>query len=109
MKYKINYGNQVAVLPRSALDALSRAGEIELKVLLCLCASEGKADAKKLSKQTGAKEEDVRSALAFWRGTGVIEPDEKDEKVSDEKEQMYAKTEIKAVRGVGYELRCGDV
>ena len=73
MKYKINYGNRVAVIPGGALDVLSRAGEIEIKVLVSLCASGGSADVKKLSKQLSAGEEDVKSALSFWRGAGVIE------------------------------------
>ena len=96
MKYKINYGNQVAVVPKAALDAIARSGEIELKVLLCLCASEGKVDVKKLSKQIGAGEEDIKSALSFWRGTGVIEPDGKDEKIPDEKERVSVKADPKA-------------
>lgn len=73
MKYKINYGNSVAVLPKSALEAALRAGEVELKVLLCLCSSGGSVDIKKLSRQIGCAESDVKEAISFWRGSGVVE------------------------------------
>ncbi len=73
MKYKMIYGDGVGVFPKSALDTVKRAGACELKVLLCL-ASEANADEKKLSKLTGCAQEEVRDALSFWRGAGVIEP-----------------------------------
>ena len=74
MKYKINYGATVGVFPKSALDVIKRAGESELKILLCLCAAEGNTDEKKLSRASGVNVENVRQALSFWRGAGVIEP-----------------------------------
>ena len=73
MKYKINYGNRVAVIPEGALDVLSRAGEVDLKVLISICSSGGSVDVKKTSKQLTCGEDDVREALSFWRGAGVIE------------------------------------
>lgn len=73
MKYIINYGNKVACFPESAIEAAARAGEIELRVLLCLCAAGGSVDIKKLAKQTGCGEDQVKEALSFWRGTGIIE------------------------------------
>lgn len=73
MKYKINYGSRVSVIPESAIDALPRAGANDLKVLIALCAQNGTADAKKLSKLLGCGEDEVRESLSFWRGTGVIE------------------------------------
>lgn len=73
MKYKINYGDQVTVVPRSALEVLKRAGATELRVLLCLCSNDGNADVKKLAKQVSGTEDEVREALSFWRGAGVIE------------------------------------
>ena len=72
MKYRINYGDAVGVFPKSALDVIKRAGEGEIKILLCLCACEGNADEKKLSKLSGVSADGVRDALAFWRGAGVI-------------------------------------
>lgn len=73
MKYRINYGASVGVFPKSALGVIKRAGESELKILLCLCAAEGGADEKTLWKQSGVSAENTREALSFWRGAGVIE------------------------------------
>ena len=67
MKYEINYGNGVVSLPAAALDRLTTAGEAELKVLLALCS--GAEDISALSGCDAAK---VDSALAFWRGAGII-------------------------------------
>ena len=102
MKYKINYGSRIAVIPENAIDALPRAGVEDLKVLIALCSLGGSADAKKLAKLASCSEEDVRQALSFWRGTGVIEPcgakegasetvsPEKEEAVSEEKAESEA-------------------
>ena len=79
MKYKMNYGASVGVFPKSALDVIKRAGESELKILLCLSAVEGNADEKKLSKMSGVNAENTREALSFWRGAGVIENASDDE------------------------------
>lgn len=73
MKYKINYGRQVAVIPEGAIAALTRAGENDLKVLIALCSLCGSADIKKLTKLTACHEDEVKESLSFWRGTGVIE------------------------------------
>ena len=50
MKYKINYGSRVAVIPEDAITAIARAGANDLRVLIALCAASGAADIKKLSK-----------------------------------------------------------
>ena len=73
MKYKINYGSRVSVIPESAIEALPRAGANDLKVLVVLCAQNGTGDVKKLSKLLSCGEDEVRESLSFWRGTGVIE------------------------------------
>ncbi len=73
MKYKINYGDGVGVFPKSALDVIKRAGDSELKVLLCICAAEGNTDEKKIAKISGLPSDKVHDALTFWRGAGVIE------------------------------------
>ena len=99
MKYKINYGNRVAVIPGGALDVLSRAGEVDLRVLLALCSTGGSADIKKLAKQLSSGEEEIREALSFWRGAGVIEQgDSKGEEVEVTSETKSADAvEVKAV------------
>ena len=73
MKYKINYGNKVAVIPEGAIESLSRAGEADLRVLVALCYYGGSADMKKLAKKTSCSEEQIRESLSFWRGAGIIE------------------------------------
>lgn len=73
MKYKINYGNGVGVFPKSVFDVIARAGSVELKVLLGVCSLEGSVDIKKLSKLISCPESDVKDAISFWRGAGIIE------------------------------------
>ncbi len=93
MKYRINYGASVGVFPKSALEVIKRAGESELKVLLCLCAAEGNADEKKLSRQSGVGVESVREALSFWRGAGVIENAEAETEETAVESQVGVKEE----------------
>ncbi len=73
MKYKINYGNGVGVFPKSVFDVIARAGGVELKVLLGVCSLEGSVDIKKLAKLISCPESDVKDAISFWRGAGVID------------------------------------
>ena len=90
MKYKINYGSRVAVIPESAIDAICRAGATDLKVLIALCAQNGTVDAKKLSKLLSCGEDEVRESLSFWRGTGVIEVTDGKEKDGDAKAEAVS-------------------
>ena len=92
MKYKINYGSRVAVIPENAIDAMSRAGETDLKVLIALCSLCGNADAKKLSKLAACSEDAARESLSFWRGTGVIEAGDGKESEAAEIKAVDAKT-----------------
>jgi DnaD/phage-associated family protein len=86
VKYRLNYGASVGAFPKSALDVIKRAGESELKILLCLCAVECNADEKKLSKMSGVSAESTRAALSFWRGAGVIENAEGDDAATSAEE-----------------------
>ncbi len=101
MKYRIIYGNGVAVIPKSALEVMRRAGGDEIKVLLSLCACEGNADERKLVKLTGCKIENVRDALCFWRGAGIIETADAKEgtdcaDIAEIEEKAEAPVEVKA-------------
>ena len=97
MKYKINYGSRVAVIPESAIDALPRAGANDLKVLVSLCAHNGTVDTKKLARALSIGEDEVRESLSFWRGTGVIEViDGKDADKSGNEDVESPKPEKKA-------------
>lgn len=84
MKYIINYGSKVAVVPEKALEVSARAGAVELRVLLGLCALGGSVDIKKLARSLSCSEDDVKSALAFWRGAGIIELGDSKEVASEE-------------------------
>ena len=97
MKYKINYGSRVSVIPESAIEALPRAGANDLKVLISLCAQNGTVDPKKLAKALSLGEDEVRESLSFWRGTGVIESvDGKEPDKSAEEETVSSKDAKKA-------------
>jgi len=95
----MNYGASVGVFPKSALEVIKRAGESELKILLYLCAAEGNADEKKLSKMSGVSTEKTREALSFWRGAGVIENEDGDEAATSTddvaEETEVAKADVK--------------
>ena len=98
MKYKINYGNKVAVIPGGALEVIGRAGETDVKVLVALCASGGVSDVKKLAKQLSCGEDDVKESLSFWRGAGVIEQsDGKDTSIDQTVEAVETLPEVKTV------------
>ena len=75
MKYTVNYGNGTCVLPGSVIDVMSRAGAVDLRVLMYLCASGGEIDMAALCNTCLCDEDEARDALAFWRGAGVIESD----------------------------------
>ncbi len=72
MKYLLNYGNKVVSVPHVAVDAMQRASATDLKVLIMLCSNDGKLDEKKAARQLALAEDEIRAAVAFWRGAGVI-------------------------------------
>lgn len=92
MKYLINYGNKVVSLPHGAVDAMQRASGNDVKVLVWLCAYEGKLDEKKAAKHLGLGEDEIRASVAFWRGAGVIEVG--DEGVSEVSEQKISNVTV---------------
>ena len=97
MKYKINYGYEVGVFPKRIFDVISRAGTAELKVLLGICSLEGSVDTKKLARLISCSEGDVRDAISFWRGAGIVELcDEKTENAVKEDADKQEKTVAEA-------------
>ena len=79
MAIQIEYGNGVVVLPAKAVAMVQNAEKSDLAVLLALladaslCARYGQADATRaIAQAAGCSEEAVSSAVAFWRGAGVI-------------------------------------
>ena len=74
MKVKFHYGEGVLNLPSDVLNVISRADEDALRVLLHLAAG-GNPTREKLAQLCGCSAAAVDTALAFWRGAGVIEID----------------------------------
>ena len=87
----MNYGNRVVSVPRAAVDAMARAGETDLKVLLYLSAHESKVDEKKLAKLISCDEADIKASVSFWRGAGLLELC--DENENEKSEDISAKEE----------------
>ena len=88
MKYTVNYGNGTCVLPKSVVDVMKRAGALDLRVLMYLCAQNGEFEAGALCEACGCDDDEMRDALAFWRGAGIIEACGKSEKKSEKKSSV---------------------
>ena len=79
MAIQIEYGNGVVVLPAKAVAVMQSAEKSDLAVLIALladaslCARYGQPDAARaIAAAAGCSEQAVSSAVAFWRGAGVI-------------------------------------
>ena len=86
MKFQINYGNGVLCLPRAVLDRLDRADEGAVKVLLHIVASPA-ASVSHIAQALSIDVETVKQAIAFWRGTGLIETEQGERKPLERTEQ----------------------
>ncbi len=81
---KIKYDTSAIAIPGKILDVLDRATGTDLKVLLCLCGSQGlgtsydEADwAERVAEAADCDADAVKSAVSFWRGAGLLILDEK--------------------------------
>lgn len=77
MKYEVNYGNGVVVLPKSVTDKLASVGEAELKFLIRILADEEllndyEANADNVAGELKLSRAELDSALAYWRGADII-------------------------------------
>lgn len=96
MKYDINYGNSVTVLPcETVLSKLRDAGEPELKFLIAFASDPTlrenyEANADTLSKELNIERSVLDSALSFWRGAGVIALAQGEEKPKEKKVARHA-------------------
>lgn len=71
------YANAAVLLPAAVLEHMDKAGKKELRVLLALGAEPLshigiEAAAKRVAERTRLTPEEVASAIAFWRGAGVL-------------------------------------
>ncbi|MBQ7338685.1 MAG: DnaD domain protein [Clostridia bacterium] len=77
MKIKFHYGDGVINLPADLISVLPRADLDALRVLLCLAQAErAEIGREELARRCGCDAAAVDAAVAFWRGTGLIELDE---------------------------------
>lgn len=75
MKIELNYQTSVLTLPSAALQKLDTASDADLRVLLCIAASEElrqNFDAARLSSRLDLPASEIDLSIAFWRGAGVI-------------------------------------
>lgn len=79
MALQIQYGNGVVVLPQKAAQMLTDAEKCDIAVLLALLSDDGlcrtygsEQGIHALAEAAGCSEAEVRAAVAFWRGAGVL-------------------------------------
>jgi DnaD/phage-associated family protein len=75
MTLRFSYGTGVLNLPEAVLSHADRAGKRELRVLLTISAllpCEEDALVTSVAERTGLSITEASSAIAFWRGTGVV-------------------------------------
>lgn len=74
MKILFQYGNGVLNLPAAVASVLSRADRDALRVLLAAASlGSGEIEREELMRVSGCDEHALEAALAFWRGTGLLE------------------------------------
>ncbi|MBR4296320.1 MAG: DnaD domain protein [Clostridia bacterium] len=107
MKSTFNYGNAIAVLPRSAFEKLDKATKKDIKLLFALACepslmNDGEKMTDELISLTGLKREEIENSLSFWRGAGVIEIIEEELEVTEPKKAdttaLDPKAETKKLR-----------
>ena len=90
MKYKLNFGSDVIVLPRSALEHLKGASRGRLAVLLSI-AAEPTISVKKRAESLALTEHELNGAISFWVDRGVICADGQAAKTASEKKDAAAR------------------
>lgn len=73
-KFQINYGRGVTVFPRASVEKLlsGEAALDEIKVLSAILSTDGLFDADAIAETVGISPQSAESAIAFWRGAGVL-------------------------------------
>ncbi len=72
--FTVNYGKGVTVFPEKALDKII-SGDVslaEIKTLSLILTRSGAITTDELASLSGLSPQDVESAIAFWRGAGII-------------------------------------
>ncbi len=96
MALLIQYGNGVVTLPQKAAQMLAEAEKTDIAVLVALLSDAGlcrnwgtEAGTEAVARAADCSTEQVRAAVAFWRGAGVLS-------VSDHKKKKEARVEPKS-------------
>lgn len=96
---KLNYGSSAVSLPGAVAEKISVADAGEMRVIVAVCS--GAKDEQEIGNMCALSPEQVRSALDFWRGAGVIEGDAEKKKRTvtplDDASRVYTGEEIKQI------------
>lgn len=96
---KLNFGDSAVALPGAVKDNLAGAGGAELRVLIAVAS--GAKDEDEIASMCKMNEGDVRGALSFWRGAGVVEGESekktRGETPSDVASRVYTGEEIEKI------------
>lgn len=93
-KLRVNYGNNVIVLPGTVADMIGSAKKTDICILIALL-NDITADSERVAQKCGVTAETVERAIAYWRGAGVIsfcEEKKTEEKSAPAPEKPKAKT-----------------
>ena len=93
-------GERNAVIPSLAgRNALKEASADDLRVLLCLIETEGKANDDSLADAVGCSKGRVRASLEYWIDCGVIEQGQKSEGKKKKAKALRAPSELSSMTG----------
>lgn len=90
MKLSFQYGTGVLTLPEKVLEKINEAGAVELRVLLGLAACRGEVELSALASQLALDEVALHSAIAYWRGAGVLQLDSAEQRASGGSDEAQA-------------------
>ena len=92
VKYKVNYGSGVVVLPEQAVSgtALDDADLIDLKVLIC--AVTGEDD---IPRRLGCRADKVEASLRYWQTMGILGEAEQESPVAAEEKSAHETRQTK--------------
>ena len=88
MSITFKYGAGVAVLPASVIRKIDRASKKDIKILLSLASmpetmQKAETDQSAVAKACSCTETELATAIAFWRGAGIIEGDEENTEAAE--------------------------
>ena len=102
MKLNIKKGEETVLLPKSFFGVLADADSTDLRVLLCAAFAESEGeqiDEEKIADALSLSASEVKSAIKFWCGAGVIKKSaqkaKKDDGAKDAQKENPKKAECK--------------